>query len=77
MLAEYTIRYGDLTLTASQRAGVWISTIDGLGEKRVSVTRDERSAKNACVQVALAVLRYRGESIPVCLTEPQWDRRGA
>ena len=71
---EFTIRCRDLTLTARYREGVWISTIDGHGEKRVSIKNDERSAKDACLQVALAMLRRRGDSIPMCLTNPQWSR---
>jgi hypothetical protein len=30
---EFTIRCRDLTLTATQRSGDWISSIDGLGGK--------------------------------------------
>jgi hypothetical protein len=72
---EFTIRSGALTLTATRAVGGWISTIDGLGEKRVSTNRDERSAKNACLQVAIATLRFRGDSIPICLINAEWASR--
>jgi hypothetical protein len=75
-MEEYAIQWHDLTLTAEEGAGGWISRIDGLREKSVSIEKDERSAKNACLQTALAMLQRRGESIPICLIYPEWARRG-
>jgi hypothetical protein len=54
----------------------WLSTVDGLGEKRVAVKKDERSAKDACLVMALAILQRRGEWIPICLSDPHWSRQG-
>ena len=70
----YTMRCGGLTLTATQYTDGWISAVDGHGERRVAVKKDEDSAKSTCLQGATAMLWHRGHLIPKCLINPRWKK---
>ena len=61
-----------MMLTARRKSGSWIATIDGPDEKYVAVKKDESSAKEACIEVATAILRRRGTAVPKCLIIPRW-----
>jgi hypothetical protein len=57
---EYRIWCGGMMLTARHKSGSWIATIDGPDEKYLAIKKNESRAKEACIEVATAILRRRG-----------------
>lgn len=72
-MREHTIQCGGLTLVAKQGVGGWSSIVHGARERHVAIKADEDAAKKACLEIATAIHRRLGGSIPDCLKNPRWD----
>ena len=69
---QYAIHCGDFKVIAREEAIGWIWTIDGIVVTYVVLAADEKSAKNAGIEGAKAMLKRRGLPIPDCLNHPRW-----